>query len=128
MQKGIQTITKSILIVLSSFGLYTTNVQAQSTGITLGEMAESLTSQLGNIGRLAIAGGAVLGIIMLATGLLKLKAAAESNGSSTKYSEGIWRVAIGAALLAIPAFTGMLQATFGFGEGATLTEGGGQSF
>ena len=124
----IQSPIKTILITLANLGLLASNAQAQSTGITVGEMAESLTTQLGNIGRLAIAGGAVLGIIMLATGLLKLKAAAETNGSSVKYSEGIWRVAIGSALIAIPAFTGMLQATFGFGEGATLTEGGGQSF
>ena len=128
MRNIFQTLLTTSLILFTSIKLFATNVQAQSAGNTVGELAENLTSQLGNIGRLALAGGAVLGIIMLANGLLKLKAAAETNGSSVKYSEGLWRVAIGSALLAIPAFTGMLQATFGFGEGATLTDGGGQSF
>ena len=128
MRYNVRSYLRSIIIVSLSGSLFTTTAQAQSTGITVGELAENLTSQLGNIGRLALAGGAVLGIIMLANGLLKLKAAAETNGSSVKYSEGLWRVAIGSALLAIPAFTGMLQSTFGFGEGATLTDGGGQSF
>lgn len=117
-----------LVVILTAVKMTVTGANAQSTSGTVGDVAERLTTQLGNIGKLAVAGGAVIGIVMIATGLLKLKAAAESQSGGAKYVEGIWRVTVGAALLAIPAFTGILQSTFDLGTGASISEGGGQSF
>jgi hypothetical protein len=87
---------------------------ASSEGI--GETAKNLKEDVGQVGQLIVAGGFMGGIVMLATGLMKLKQAAETQGQQVKYSEGMWRVAVGAGLVGIPAFAGMLTNTFGLGE------------
>jgi len=94
---------------------------------SVGDVSQNLTDQMGNVGRLIVAGAFVGGLVMLATGLMKLKQAAETNGQ-VKYSEGMWRVGVGAGLVAIPAFSGMLGATFGWDQGTTITAGGGAAF
>ena len=101
-----------------------TNANASTT---VGTAAENLGAQAGQIGKLITAGAFVGGIVMLASGLMKLKQAAETQGQQVKYSEGMWRVGVGAGLVAIPAFGGMLTNTFSLGS-VTITDGGGQSF
>jgi hypothetical protein len=81
-----------------------------------GTIATDLTSQVGNIGKLMIAGSFLGGIVMLGSGLMKLKQAAESQGTQTKYSEGMWRVGVGAGLVAIPTFGSTLTNTFSLGD------------
>lgn len=93
---------------------------------SVGDVSKNLTGQMGNVGKLLVAGTFVGGIVMLATGLMKLKQAAETNGQ-VKYSEGGWRIAVGTAMIAIPAFSGMLGSTFGWGQ-PSITAGGGVSF
>jgi hypothetical protein len=46
------------------------------------------------------------------SGLMKLKQAAETQGQQVKYSDGMWRVAVGAGLIAIPAVLTTLNTTF----------------
>jgi len=93
----------------------------------IGNIATDVIDQMGSIGKLMVAGSFVGGLVMLATGLMKLKAAAE-NPNQTKYSEGLWRVGVGAGLVAIPTFSGVLTQTFGLGNTPSITEGGGASF
>lgn len=102
--------------------------QASADGQNLGQVATNVTSQMGEVGKLMVAGGFVGGIVMLASGLMKLKQAADTQGNQVKYSEGMWRVAVGAGLVAIPAFSGLLTQTFSLGTPATITPGGGASF
>lgn len=92
----------------------------------IGDAAESVTTQLGNIGKLIVAGSFIGGLVMFGTGLMKLKQASENP--QTKYSEGLWRVAVGAGLVAIPTFSGMLTQTFSLGSPKSITEGGGATF
>ncbi len=80
---------------------------AQTSGNTVGVIANGITSQVGSVGKLAVGGAFLAGVGMVATGLMKLKAASESNGQ-VKYSEGLWRMAVGAGLVAVPAVTGSL--------------------
>lgn len=101
--------------------------EADAATSTVGDAADKLGSQAGQIGKLMVAGAFVLGIVMLASGLQKLKQAADTQGQQVKYSEGMWRIAVGAGLVAIPAFSGMLTNTFSLGD-VTMTNGGGQSF
>jgi len=100
--------------------------KAQSSGGTVGTIAESLITQFGNLGKVIVAGSFVGGLVMFGTGLMKLKAASENP--QTKYSEGLWRVVVGAGLVAIPTFSGVLTQTFGLGSPKSITEGGGATF
>lgn len=95
---------------------------------TVGDAASGLMDDVGNVGKLVVAGAFLGGLGLVGAGLLKLKQAAESNGGQVKYSEGLWRIAVGAGLVAIPAFTGMLAQTFGLGGVASITDAGGASF
>ncbi|MTH95994.1 hypothetical protein [Roseibium sp. RKSG952] len=96
---------------------------------TIGDAADGLMNDIGNVGKVAVAGGFLMGLFMVVTGLIKLKAAAESQGGQVKYSEGLWRVCVGAGLVSIPAFTGMLTGTFGFGDATgDISNRGGATF
>jgi len=100
---------------------------ASAAAKNVGDSAKGLHDQIGNIGKLFTAGAFAGGILMLGSGLMKLKQAAETQGQQVKYSEGMWRVGVGAGLIAIPAFGGMLTSTFGLGE-VKMTDKGGVSF
>ena len=113
-------IAASITITMMSTG------NANATG-NVGAAAENLSAQAGQVGRLMTAGAFVGGLVMLASGLMKLKQAAETQGQQVKYGEGMWRVGVGAGLVAIPAFGGMLTSTLSLGD-VSITDGGGQSF
>jgi hypothetical protein len=93
---------------------------------TVGEAASNLLTQTSSIGKLMLAGSAIGGIVMFATGLFKLKQASENP--QTKYSEGAWRILVGAGLVAIPAVAAMMTQTIFQTETGTLTLNGGQSF
>jgi hypothetical protein len=101
---------------------------AANAAETVGGTADNLITQLGSVGKVILAGGVVTGIVLMITGLIKLKQAAETQGQQVKYSEGLWRCVVGAGLIAIPALNGTLGATLGWGESVTLSNGGGQSF
>lgn len=94
---------------------------------TLGDQAAKVGTQIGQLGKMTIAGMFLLGIVAVGAGLSKLKQAAETQGQQVKYSEGMWRIGIGAALIAIPTFSGMLAESLGLGS-VTMTARGGQTF
>lgn len=94
----------------------------------LGTIAGNVRDQMGNVGQLMVAGAFVGGLVMLATGLMKLKQAADTQGNQVKYSEGMWRVAVGAGLVAIPAFSGVLTTSLGLGSDQSITQAGGANF
>ncbi|MCV9964592.1 hypothetical protein OIU34_22130 [Pararhizobium sp. BT-229] len=100
---------------------------AMAAGTTIGGTADNVGKQIGQIGKMTIAGMFLLGIVAIGAGLSKLKQAAETQGQQVKYSEGMWRIGIGAALVAIPAFSGMLSESIGLGS-VTMTDKGGQTF
>lgn len=87
---------------------------------TVGEAAKSVLSQVTNVGKLAVGGAFLIGVIMVAGGLMKLKQAAENQGQNPPYSSGLWRLALGAGLVALPALTGMLTQSGGVG-GVTIS-------
>lgn len=92
---------------------------AQNTGGKIGDIASGITGQISNVGKLVVGGSFLGGVGFVATGLGKLKQAAEGNGQ-VKYSEGLWRMGVGAGLVAIPAVTGSLTQTANLG-GVTMT-------
>jgi hypothetical protein len=101
---------------------------AQTTGgKTVGAAAGNVLTQTQQVGKLLLAGFALGGIVMFATGFFKLKQASENP--QTKYSEGAWRIAVGAGLVAIPAVAAMMTGTFGLSwDQSKMSVQGGQSF
>lgn len=91
------------------------SAHAQSTG-TVGSISDKLREDLGSFGKLLVVGIGVTGVGMVAAGLHKLKQASDQGGNGqVKYTDGLWRVGSGACLIAVPAFSGALTNTFGFG-------------
>jgi hypothetical protein len=91
--------------------------QADAGGKKIGDAAKTVTDQVDSFGRLVVAGAFMIGVIMVAAGLMKLKQAADTQGQQVKYGEGLWRLAVGAGLVAVPTLTGMLVNTAGMSMG-----------
>ena len=114
--------------VLSGSFLLPGDAHAQAT--TVGGMSQSVQSQLQSVGNLVVAGSFLGGLGLATAGLFKLKAAADSGGQQVKYSEGMWRLAVGGGLVAIPAVVNVGKNTlFGTNNNAptmgTISIGGG---
>ncbi len=85
--------------------------EAHAQGSTIGDASTKVLAQVKNVGTLTIGASFLLGIVMVAGGLLKLKQASENQGQNPPYSAGLWRLALGAGLLALPALGQMLTAS-----------------
>lgn len=111
---------------LIAFALTAGRAEAQGYvaggGNGIGDVARQVNTNLSDIARLTMAVGFVGGLGLLAVGLLKLKQAADDQGR-TKYSEGLWRIGVGAALVALPTMTGTSIATLFTGGAASTGEG-----
>ncbi len=109
----IRDLPYAMLAAATVAAMDTESAHAQS-GNTIGSIANTVTGQITNVGKLAVGGAFLGGVGLVATGLMKLKAASESNGQ-VKYSEGLWRMAVGAGLVAVPAVTGSLTQSASLG-------------
>ncbi len=88
----------------------------------IGGMATTVDGQFSALGK-ALLGGAFLGGVGLAgAGLIKLKAAADSAGREP-YGPGVWRLAVGGGLVALPFMTGAFRDTFTGGSTTPLAGG-----
>ena len=84
---------------------------AQQTGGIATLAHDTWTHQLSGIGSAVCNGGAVAGLVYTGAGLLKLKAAADSQGQQVKYAEGLWRIGVGGALSSLPFVAGIANTT-----------------
>lgn len=91
---------------------------------TIGGIADKAKGQISQVGQFVVGGAVLIGVGFVAAGLMKLKQAADTQGQQVKYGEGIWRLVVGAGLVAVPALTGILGASFGL-EGAKVNAGDG---
>jgi hypothetical protein len=83
---------------------------------TVGGVAGKVKDDLADVGKLLMVGCGLGGAGMVVAGLYKLKQAADQGGNGqVKYTDGLWRLGAGACLVAVPAFTGTLTSTFGYG-------------
>jgi uncharacterized membrane protein len=95
-----------------------------AAGTDIGDVASGLKTQLNAVGTAINYGMFAAGIFFVGAGLMKMKAAADSNGQQVKYGEGAWRLVVGAGLCAIPAVAGLFQATGGI-SGGTIKDANG---
>jgi hypothetical protein len=85
-------------------------------------MGGTVHSGIAAWGPVLSAGTAVCGLGVCAGGLLKLKEAAADGGRQVKYSEGLWRIGVGAGLAGIPTvISSFLSSTVGTGGTVTNT-------
>ncbi len=110
--KTARTLRDKIHVLLASAAaLAVATGEARANGKTIGDASQAVLNQVKQVGTLTIAGAFLMGIIMLTGGLLKLKQASENQGQNPPYSAGLWRLALGAGLLALPALGEMLTAS-----------------
>ena len=110
--KTARTLRDKIHVLLASAAaLAVATGEAHANGKTIGDASQAILNQVKQVGTLTIAGAFLMGIIMLTGGLLKLKQASENQGQNPPYSAGLWRLALGAGLLALPALGEMLTAS-----------------
>lgn len=86
-------------------------VLAQAGG-GIGTVANNVSNTFNALGQVILGGMFLGGVAVGGAGLMKLKQAAETQGQQVKYSDGMWRVAVGAGLIAIPAVLTTLNTTF----------------
>lgn len=96
----------------------------------VGAVAARIQGQIDDVGNLVVGGSFLGGLTLSASGLMRLKQAADSQGTQTRYSEGLWRLGLGSALVAIPAVVKMGAATAGdgFTDAMSAGKGGIQGF
>lgn len=94
---------------------------------TVGDIATTLTGQIGAIGQLILGGAFLVGLGFTVTGLMRLKAAMETQGQQVKYSEGLMRLGIGIFLVAVPAVIMIGQESAGI-DGKSGSIGGLENF
>lgn len=82
-------------------------------GKGIGDTAKGVNEQLEGVSDLIVAGSFLGGLVMSAAGLIKLKAAADTQGQQVPYSQGLWRLGVGSGLVAVPAIIKMGVATTG---------------
>jgi ABC-type spermidine/putrescine transport system permease subunit II len=90
--------------------------EALAGGTTIGQASTQIVTQVKNVGTLTVAGAFLIGVVMVAGGLMKLKQASENQGQNPPYSAGLWRLALGAGLVALPALTTMLTSSSQIGD------------
>ncbi len=116
------------LLTTSVLAIAGTSAAAQDGGgQTLGSTADLITGQLGSIGTLVMSAAFVAGVFFAGVGLMRLKAAVDTQGQQVKYGEGLWRLGLGAGLVALPAVIGIMAGSFGadIGGGSEFLGNGG---
>lgn len=93
----------------------TASAQAQN----IGDLADTLGGSFASIVELFLGGAFMVGIIFAVMGIMRLKAAADSQGQQVKYSEGLWRLGVAAALMGVPAIITIISGSSGLDGGST---------
>jgi hypothetical protein len=88
----------------------------------VGTMANTVNGQLGSMGTLLLGGCFLSGVGLCGAGLMKLKAAADSQGREP-YGPGLWRLGVGGGLVALPTFSATFRDTFTGGNNGTVAVG-----
>ena len=83
----------------------------------IGALADTVAGSFASLVRFGMGGAFMVGVFFVIMGIMRLKAAADSQGQQVKYSEGLWRLGVAAALCGIPAVVTMIGGTAGISSG-----------
>ena len=111
--KGVSTVWRltASFVIAAAVMVFSDLAFAQAAG-GLGTVATNISGTFNAIGQVLLGGMFLGGLGVGGSGLMKLKQAAETQGQQVKYSDGMWRVAVGAGLIAVPAVLTTLNTTF----------------
>lgn len=102
-----------LMAAVSAAAMMAGEAHAQDVGI--GRVANSFNNQMDTMGKTVLGVSFLAGLGFVGAGLLKLKAAADSQGREP-YGPGIWRMGAGAGLVGLPAMAGIFRDTATGGE------------
>ena len=87
---------------------------------SVGAMFDGFSTQARSVGEAALAISFAGGLFFVGMGLARLKAASDTQGQQVKYSEGLWRVGLGACMVAIPGVIKIMQTSAGIDGGEAM--------
>jgi hypothetical protein len=108
------------LLAAASVGAVVAPAAASAQGV--GTMAQTVNGQISSLGTLLLGGSFLGGVGLCGAGLMKLKAAADSQGREP-YGPGLWRLGVGGGLVALPTFSATFRDTFTGGNNGTVAVG-----
>jgi hypothetical protein len=111
---------RSRLLAAASIGAVVAPAAASAQGV--GTMAQTVNDQISSMGTLLLGGSFLGGVGIVGSGLMKLKAAADSQGREP-YGPGLWRLGVGGGLVALPTFSATFRDTFTGGNNGTVVVG-----
>lgn len=114
------------VMAAGALALFPTSAYAQE-GTNIAQVSKTIFEQLDDLGTLVIGAAFLVGIVLVAAGLMKFKQAADTQGQQAKYSDGLWRLVIGVGLVSLLWFTDIGVNTFGGSADQELSGGGGVS-
>jgi hypothetical protein len=97
-------------------------------GKNIGDAAEGFVENFAGVAKLIISGAYLAGAFFVIAGIFKIKAAADTQGQQVKYSEGLWRILIGAALCLAPWVISIAMGSITGDSAPTLSPSGGLKF
>ncbi|WP_394155910.1 hypothetical protein [Loktanella salsilacus] len=113
---------------LTAFTMLAVSSMPAAAAPTAGEAATNLIGNFTGIAKLLISGAFLAGAFFVVAGIFKIKAAADTQGQQVKYSEGLWRILIGAALCLSPWVISVAMASITGDSAPTLAPSGGLTF
>lgn len=123
--KGLSEAPYKLMAMATVAAMSATDAYAQSASDSIGGVADNVSGSLNSMGNLVLGGAFLGGVGFCGAGLMKLKAAADTQGQQVKYSEGLWRLGVGAGLVALPTVAVVGKGTlFGNGTGQLNNQGG----
>lgn len=111
----------SLPFALEQMARATTCENEDSQGV--GWMACNISRSLSGVGDLFLGGCFLGGMGFSGMGIMKLKQASEDGGRQVKYSEGVWRLGVGAGLIALPTVAYATRQTLTSGSQESLQSG-----
>lgn len=89
-------------------------------GQGVGYLACNVSRSFNGLGDLFLGGCFLGGMGLSGMGIMKLRQASEDGGRQVKYSEGVWRLGVGAALIALPTVSYATKQTLTQGQNSSL--------
>ena len=105
-----------------TMGLMMTSTQSFATTNTFSTASENLVTSMGSIPGLVSSSSYLIGLMLAALGIMKVKDHVE-NPTSTPLKEGAIRLAAGGAMLALPFITSTMLGSVGAGSNSVAVQG-----
>jgi heme/copper-type cytochrome/quinol oxidase subunit 2 len=115
---------KTFSRMLASAAAFLTLSVSAAQATTFSDLATGMNSQMGSFATLMVTASFVIGIGIVLWSIWTFRVAHKSEGRDAKLSHGVVGMMVGAALLALPAVTGIsVSSLFAGGTGSAAEQG-----